>query len=389
MRREPFALYVHIPFCSRKCPYCDFTTYAVEGAPEASYGTALRKELAHYAGDARFAGREISTIFFGGGTPSLFSPATIGGVISDAAKFFSLASDAEITMEANPCGVTPETLAGYRAAGINRISFGVQSFNEETLRLLGREHTPEQARASVHLAVAAGITNVSVDCIFGVSGQTLSDLQRDLDEAFSLPISHLSTYALSIEPGTPFFQRQERGLLTLPPEEVVVEMMHEIPRRAEQYGFTWYEISNYAKPACMSRHNSSYWDGVDYLGIGAGAHSYVLTSTEPGAQRAVRWTTLAQPTLYAQAVGTPASISWREELDTEGLHFEFFYLGLRRMRGVSLDEFREQFGTEALASYEGVLSELVKEGYLEHTGSTVRLTERGIVVSDSVYERLA
>ena len=388
MRREPFALYVHIPFCSRKCPYCDFNTYAVEGAPEQLYTEALCRELDYYAEDPIFQGRQVSSVFFGGGTPSLFSPKAIGCVLQAIEGHFPIIPCSEITLEANPGGVSLERLQGYRAIGINRLSFGVQSFSAKTLTLLGREHSPEQAMECVALALAAGISNVSIDIIFGVSGQDVSHVQRDLEVAFRLPIKHLSTYALSIEPGTPFFQRQQRGVLSLPPEDAVVEMMYEIPRHAALQGFNRYEISNYAKPGFESKHNSAYWRGVDYLGIGAGAHSYVLKSDMPDID-AVRWTTLAQPLAYMKVAGTTAVVSWREDLDQKGLQFEFFYLGLRRSEGIDLHDFLKHFGAEALHRYELVLQDLQSEGFVHRENDTVTLTAQGIVLSDSVYERLA
>lgn len=388
MTFRPFALYVHVPFCSQKCPYCDFNTYAVPRVPEAEYIAALLTEVGAFARDSRFAGRELSSIFFGGGTPSLLSPEAIGRIVGTASSHFPLVAGAEVTLEANPGHPCKERYSGYRAAGVNRLSFGVQSFDAGRLTLLGREHSPDDARRAVRDAIAAGINKVSVDIIFGVPEQETGSLEVDLQAAAELPISHLSTYALSIEPGTPFFQRQERGLLALPPDERVAEMLSFIPIFLAKHGFARYEISNYAKPGHESSHNSAYWSGADYLGIGAGAHSCV-TRYESGVRvSAERWSDYALPATYMQRV-TESAVSWRESLDQRALQFEFFYLGLRRTCGVSLSEFERLFGGPCSEKMRGTMSDLAQEGFLEHTADVISLTESGIALSDSVFERLA
>jgi oxygen-independent coproporphyrinogen-3 oxidase len=389
MKRDSFALYVHVPFCAQKCPYCDFNTYATPKAPESEYVTALKKELRHYASDARFSGRKISTIFWGGGTPSLLSPSAIYEVHAEARSLFGVNADAEVTLEANPSSPSKEQYQGYRAAGVNRVSFGVQSFHPQQLALLGRDHSPEDAETAVRLCVEAGIPNVSVDLIFGVADQTLCDLEYDLTTAAALPISHLSTYALTIEPGTPFFQRQERGLLPMPTDELVASMLEHIPLFLTAHGFSRYEISNYARNDQRSRHNEAYWLGHDYLGIGAGAHSYVATFEGERSVAGLRWSTLALPASYMKVAGTPATVSWREALSQSSLEFEYFYVGLRRMAGVSLDRFERLFGVSASSRYGEVLQDLAAEGFIHMVGDIVTLTTSGIALSDSVYERLA
>lgn len=388
MMRSPFALYLHVPFCSRKCPYCDFNTYATPEAPEREYVEALVRELRAYAHDPRFSERTISSVFWGGGTPSLLSPAAIHEVHAEARALFGIEATAEITLEANPGAPSKERFSGYRDAGVNRVSFGVQSFNAARLELLGREHTPDSARESVRLCVEAGIPNVSVDIIFGVADQGLDELESDLQEAASLPITHISTYALTIEPGTPFFQRQERGLLPMPSDDLVAEMLGRIPSVLASQGFSRYEISNYARAGLSSKHNEAYWTGVDYLGIGAGAHSYVASYEGERRVGGSRWSTLALPTSYMKAAGTNATVSWREELSPQSLMFEFFYLGLRRMNGVSLDQFERLFGVSAQSLYGDVLRDLSYEGFVEVADRSVRLTPVGVALADSVYERL-
>jgi oxygen-independent coproporphyrinogen-3 oxidase len=388
MTLDPFALYLHVPFCAQKCPYCDFNTYATPKAPEAEYVEALRNELRMYAADPRFADRKISTVFWGGGTPSLLSPEGIATVHQEARQLFGIEDGAEVTLEANPSEPSKERYRGYRDAGVNRVSFGVQSFSPKRLQMLGRDHSGDDARRAVTLCVEAGIPNVSLDIIFGVAEQSLEDLEFDLQAASELPIKHISTYALTIEPGTPFFQRQERGLLTMPTDDLVASMLERIPAYLARHGFSRYEISNYSRDNARSCHNEAYWVGSDYLGIGAGAHSYVARHEDGRRVAASRWSTLALPTTYMKAAGTAASVSWREELSIESLQFEFFYLGLRRMDGVSLRDFEKFFGVTSGSIYGDALRELFDEGFIRDDGDRISLTPSGIALADSVYERL-
>jgi oxygen-independent coproporphyrinogen-3 oxidase len=387
MTHTDFALYLHVPFCAQKCPYCDFNTYATPKAPESEYVEALIRDLRWYGTDPRFVGRKISTVFWGGGTPSLLSPAAVAAVHDEAKRIFGIEEGAEVTLEANPSEPSRERYQGYRDAGVNRVSFGVQSFSPKRLQLLGRHHSGEDARRAVGLCVEAGISNVSLDIIFGVAEQTLADLEFDLEVASALPIAHISTYALTIEPGTPFFQRQERGLLSMPTDDLVASMLEFIPAYLSERGFSRYEISNYARDDRRSRHNEAYWTGLDYLGIGAGAHSYVGRYEQERRIGGSRWSTLALPASYMEAAGAPKSVSWREELSAESAHFEFFYLGLRRIEGVSLDDFERLFGCSANSIYGEVLHDLSDERFIRVDGPRVALTQSGIALADSVYER--
>jgi len=387
MTLDPFALYLHVPFCAQKCPYCDFNTYATPKAPEAEYIEALIRELRWYAIDSRFVGRKISSVFWGGGTPSLLSPQGIASVHGEVERLFGVETGAEITLEANPSAPSKERFIGYRDAGVNRVSFGVQSFSPKRLQLLGRDHSGDDARRAVDLCVEAGISNVSVDIIFGVTDQTMDDLEADLKAASALPINHISTYALTIEPGTPFFQRKERGLLPMPEDDLVASMLQSIPTCLASHGFTRYEISNYGREGARSHYNEAYWIGRDYLGIGAGAHSYVGNYEDTRRTGGSRWSTLAQPAAYMKAAGSSGTVSWREELSLDSARFEFFYLGLRRAVGVSLTDFVELFGTAARDLYIPVITDLVREGFIERSGDQLMLSPSGILVADSVYER--
>lgn len=391
MNQRPFSVYVHVPFCAHKCPYCDFNTYAVPRMPEREYVEALCAEIESYCSDGRFAGRNIRTVFFGGGTPSLLSEGSIERVLYCINNTFPILEKAEVTLEANPNSAESAKLAGFKTAGINRVSFGAQSFNDQRLQQLGRDHSAQEAVRAIERAVDAGIPNVSLDIIFGLPEQSIQELESDLHRALTLPIRHLSTYSLTIEPGTPFFQRQARGLLTMPPDDRVALMLARIPEIASVAGFERYEISNYARPGAESVHNMVYWSGGDYLGVGAGAHSYCATYNQADQiESAERWSTLALPQSYIEAVEPGRRVSWRETLDPEALQFEFFYLGLRRtLQGVSRAEFQRLFGVPFPESTNRSLHELADEGFVVFDGDTVRLTAGGVAVADSVFERLA
>lgn len=385
MTKSSFGLYLHIPFCSRKCPYCDFNTYAVAQVPEDGYVSALKAELSRFKESPYFSGRNIHSVFFGGGTPSLLSPKSIEGLMIAARKAFQILPGAEVTLEANPAAAHESRYADFFSAGINRLSLGGQSLSAEVLHYLGREHTPDQVLKAIELAQRAGIDNVSLDVIFGVPHQTKDQIISDLDRIATLSIKHISTYSLTIEKGTPFYQRQERGLLTMPSDEAVTEMMDEITEYLAKYNFNRYEISNYSLDGYHSRHNSAYWEGKDYLGLGAGAHSFARG--EEGLP-ALRWSNCALPNDYMQRVLVSSAESWREVLTAEMLQFEYFFLGLRKISGVTLSEFRGRFGESALQKYNGTIQELVHEGLLKRNGDELALTPRGVHIADSVIEKL-
>ncbi len=387
MNSSPFGLYVHIPFCAQKCPYCDFNTYAVARAPEDEYAAAVLQELCRYAKHEGFKDRLVGTIFFGGGTPSLLSGSAIARIVDGARKTFGLTEGCEVTIEANPASAMETRYREYRDAGVNRISLGAQSFSPRNLELLGRDHTRGQIIGAVESAVKVGISNVSLDIIFGLPNQSVTDVLNDLTEAVALPIQHISTYSLTIEKGTPFFQRQERGLFTLPVDDVVVEMLARIPRFLGEHGFARYEISNYARNGQVSEHNLACWNGCDYLGLGAGAHSFVANSAAPDRSEGLRWSNCALPADYMKRVQSGSAASWQERLDKKALKFEFFFLGLRKINGVDLGKFDQIFGVGSVDEYREVISELEREGFLKHSENSVCLTSRGITLADSVTER--
>lgn len=387
---KPFSLYFHIPYCYQKCPYCDFNTYAVAKVPEDDYCAALLSELDFRAQLEAWRGREIQTIYFGGGTPSLLSGSIISKILRYAASAFKLRPGAEISLEANPGATTGDNLAAYREAGVNRISFGAQSFNHEVLSALGRIHSAAQTEESFHLARSAGFENLSLDLIFGCPSQTLDIVKSDIEAAIALSPSHISAYGLTIEKGTPFFERFKRRTLALPAEERVSEMLDLVWNRLPENGYEQYEISNFAKPGLEARHNMAYWNGDDYLGIGAGAHSLLVQSDSDGRPIGKRWSNFALPAKYmSEAAAKGAAESWSDSLRKRDLAFEYFFLGLRKTAGVSLSGFEEKFGKAVEDAYPKLLPMLKEQGLVRKDGDALKLTRQGLLFSDSVLENFS
>jgi oxygen-independent coproporphyrinogen III oxidase len=382
-----FSLYLHIPYCYHKCPYCDFNTYAVANIPEASYVEGLLSEIDYRASEKNWRGREVQTIFFGGGTPSLFAPSSIRKILSSIERSFPVSENVEISLEANPGTVTVESLAGYREAGVNRLSIGAQSLSIGTLKKIGRMHSPEHILMSVEYARSVGFHNINLDLIYGIEGQTTSDLRSDLQSILALEPEHISAYGLTIEKGTPFFLKYKKGHMTLPSEEIILEMMETISNTLCREGFIHYEISNYAKSGKKARHNLAYWDGEDYLGIGAGAHSFVETNSQAIHRSALRWSNFALPAKYIkEACAHGSASSWEDKLDREKLMFEYFFLGLRKLEGVSQKKFEELFGKKPSELYGITLNILKEQSLIDIDGDNLRLSKKGFFIADSVFE---
>ena len=387
---NPFSIYIHIPYCLHKCPYCDFNSYAVSVFPEREYAGALLAELDYRASLPEWRGRPVQTVFFGGGTPSLFSPSTIRKIVAAICNTFQVHDQVEITLEANPGTVSPDSLLGFREAGINRLSLGAQSFSPETLKILGRMHTPVQTESAVAAARAAGFTNINLDLIYGVPKQTLHDLKNDLAATLALQPEHISAYGLTIEKGTEFFTAVKKRTLKLPREGVVIEMMEEINRFLPARDLIRYEISNFAKRGKEARHNMAYWNGDNYLGLGAGAHSFVSAATHNNRVALKRWSNYASPKQYIeQAAAKGDASSWHDELSPEAAMFEFFFLGLRKVQGVNLDTFEALFGISAETLYPATITILCDQGLITRSGKSLALTERGLMLADSVIANFA
>ena len=376
---DGFALYVHVPWCRHVCPYCDFNVYADRRPPEDDYTTALVRELVDWAAKPPWAGRQVASIYVGGGTPSLFSPDAIERVLVAARDLFGLAPDAEVTLEANPGTVTAATLARYRDAGINRLSLGVQSFAPRLLERLGRDHTPDDAEAAVVVAREVGLENVSVDLIFAVPGSTLAEWTDDLERAIALGPAHVSAYALTFEERTPFHAWRQSGRLRAVDEDDEAAMAEHTAARLSVAGYERYEISSWARAGRASRHNQRYWDGSHYLGIGAGAHSF-----DAGPPDALRWSNVRHPRAYMDAVATGATaVAETRRLDVAEARSDFVFTGLRRVVGVDAARFGRRFGLTIGDAFPQVPA-LVRDGLLEWTGECLRLTPQGLRFADTV-----
>lgn len=373
------SLYVHIPYCNAKCPYCDFNSYAATSWPEERYADALLRELDAYAAGPPWRGTTLATIFFGGGTPSLFRPGTIARLLDGIASRWPIAAGAEITLEANPGTVDRERLAGFRAAGVNRLSFGVQSFQPALLRTLGRIHSADDARAAVVAARAAGFDDLNLDLIFAVPGQTRAAWASDVAEMLACAPDHISAYNLTYEPGTPFHTLRARGELVPLVEDDELWMYEHCRAAFAAAGYDQYEISNFARSGRTARHNCGYWEGVEYLGIGAGAHSYAAS---PGWGE--RWSNERIPERYIAAAGRPEVVAMRESLSYEMAAAEFMFLGLRELRGIDPIAFAARFDAPVEVVHPEV-DDFRRDGLLVDRDGRLALTERGLLVADSVF----
>lgn len=384
---KPFGIYIHIPYCLQRCPYCDFNTYATTSLPEKEYVSALLCELDFRASEPVWRGREVQSVYFGGGTPSLLNASSVEKLINFICAAFPFQPTAEISLEANPGTVSGDTLAAFREAGINRLSLGIQSFNEEMLRTLGRIHSPQQCESAICDARTAGFRNLSIDLIYGIPGQTLADWRTDLKTAVRYVPEHLSAYGLTIEKGTPFFESCRKGLIRLPEENTIIRMMGALHSTLCEAGFRRYEISNYARPGREARHNLSYWNGQDYLGLGAGAHSFVSAEREEADAFGQRWANFAEPVKYMrEAAAHGHALSWKDVLDRKAAMFEYFFLGLRKTEGVSLRMFQERFGLSVEEAYPAVIEILREQKHATLSEDRFSLTERGLMLADSVFE---
>ena len=396
----PLGVYVHIPYCLKKCPYCDFNSYAlkshagsgrgaVESMPEAEYVKAICTELAHYRVLEGWADRSAASIFFGGGTPSLFAPASIRQIIGAIRDSFALDPAAEITIEANPGTIDEalgaEKLLGFKTAGINRISFGAQSFSATKLSRLGRIHLPDDVPRAVHFARAAGIEQVSIDLMFGIEGESLDEWQRDLSIACSLATDHLSVYGLTIEPGTDFDRLTRRGNQLAADDDLQAEMYLCTQSTLAAAGFEQYEISNYAKPGAKCRHNLGYWQGRDYLGLGAGAHSFLRQRSSPHSPWGQRWSNIPGPALYiVRSLALGDCAQRRDPVGEAQGRTEFFFLGLRLKEGIAKAEFEHQFGESFDSRYRAAVDSLTGEGLITDYEGRIALTKRGFLFADTV-----
>jgi len=394
----PFSLYLHIPYCVSKCPYCDFNSHVVATIPERAYTEALLKELKAYALSDDWRGRTVQSIFFGGGTPSTFQPKSIGRILETISAEFMIGPDCEISLEANPGTVDRQSFCGYRDSGVNRISVGIQSFQPGLLKFLGRAHSADEAKAALSVVRRAGFENFNLDLIYASPSQTLAELAADLATALSFDPPHLSAYNLTFEEGTPFGREFHNGKLAPLAEDEEIAMADLIAERLASAGLRRYEISNYARPGFHCRHNVNYWNGGDYLGVGAGAHSYKrmerMKETVPipeGGRSPFdgiygrRWWNEKNPTRYMTSVETSGqAIVGGEASDLRRTAGEFLFSGLRLTSGISLSEFSARFGIPALELYPKI-RDWVGEELMETDDERLWLTRRGLLLADSIF----
>ena len=366
-------LYLHMPFCVRKCAYCDFLSFPTDQETQNLYTRRLREDID--AMGKKYGDIPVDTIFIGGGTPSVPDSALIVGIMEHVRKAFHVAEGAEISMEANPGTVTREKLTDYRRAGINRLSFGLQSANDRELKLLGRIHTWAEFLESFHLARECGFTNINIDLMSALPGQTRESWKDTLKRVTDLNPEHISAYSLIIEDGTPFGEKygSEEGRKLLPDEDSEREMYHETKRFLRDCGYERYEISNYAKPGRACRHNIGYWTGLPYLGLGLGASSYM-----DGCRFAVN----SDMKQYLEE--KPGMFTDVEKLTKKDMEEEFFYVGLRMTAGVSLPEFERRFGVSAKDVYPGLMEMVVEEKAAVFQGDRFVLTDYGLDVSNYI-----
>ncbi len=375
-------LYIHIPFCVRKCGYCDFLSAPADARTMDWYVGSIEKQLAGQA--AFFSAHAVDTVFIGGGTPTALSAPQLSALLSAVRMYVRFSDGAEFTVEANPGTVTGEKARILAEGGVNRASLGLQSADERELRLLGRIHTYEDFLRSYEALRIAGIANINVDVMSALPGQTVSSYEKTLRAALALHPAHISAYSLIIEEGTPFFERYHEDERIrdaggnprfLPGEEEERRMYCLTGELLDGYGLARYEISNYARPGYECRHNIGYWTGEPYLGIGLGASSYI---------DGTRYRCTDRLEEYIAGDFNPRD---EQRLSREDMMAEFFILGLRMTRGVEKAEFVRRFGIRAEQAYGGTLSGLVSEGLLEDTGTGYRLTPYGRDVSNQVFWR--
>lgn len=366
-------LYLHIPFCERKCAYCDFLSFPQGREVQRQYVDQLIEEIK--TAGAGFRDTTVTSVFVGGGTPSILEPGLIRRVFEVLRDHFRIEETAEISLEANPGTVTEQKLMEYKNAGVCRLSFGLQSADNEELKALGRIHTYEEFLGSFRLARACGFDNINVDLMSALPGQTVESWLETLKRTAALEPEHISAYSLMIEEGTPFYEMygEGRGDKVLPDEDSEREMYHKTKEVLRELGYERYEISNYAKPQKECRHNIGYWTGVPYLGLGLGASSYVN-------RRRFHNTV----DLKEYLGGAPGRRMDEQILTEKDMQEEFFFVGLRMVRGVSLKKFKEQFGVPAEKVYPGLLERLIREGGAEMDGEFFRLTDYGMDVSSYI-----
>jgi oxygen-independent coproporphyrinogen-3 oxidase len=374
---KPFSVYVHIPFCNVKCNYCDFYV-VIKHEKKNPLLYSLLREIDYYAEIYHDKGY-LQTIYFGGGTPSLVEPSYLQQIINKLTSIFKFPEDIEITIESNPNTIDEQKLKDFRSIGVNRLSIGVQSFNDEDLKYLTRDHDSKTALKSIEAAAKAGFDNINIDLMFSIPGQTLDEWKENLRIAVQQPIKHISAYSLTLEPGTSLYYQSQKGIIYLPSIEQDADMYEFTMDFLPEYGFQQYEVSNFAKPGYESIHNLNYWYRINYLGFGPSSHS--LWDNR-------RWHNYRNISRYIENVNEKRNAIKDEEfLNPTEIYNERIYLGLRS-RGINLKQLEEEFNINLLKHEERFFNELIKNGFCVVENDMLRLTKKGYLLVDEICEQL-
>lgn len=373
-KMKEISIYIHIPFCIRKCYYCDFTSFSNLNEKIPLYMNSLKTELELYR--EKLLAYSIKTIFIGGGTPSAIEGRYIYDLLVHLYKNFNLSKDMEITIEVNPGTIDKEKAKIYKEAGINRVSIGVQTFNNRLLKSIGRIHEVEQIYESYKLLRKEKIENINMDLIFGLPNQTLEDVLFSIEEAIRLGVEHISHYSLILEEGTQFYNLNKKGKLNLPDEDEERLMYHKATEYLVEKGYSHYEISNYALPGFECRHNLVYWDLLPYLGIGLGSHSYMENK---------RFFNTSNILNYIEKLGSKLLPIEGEEIINKSTEIEeYCILGLRKIKGIDKNEFKKRFNVEIEDIYGDVINKHIKNGLIIDDGRSIMLTKKGLDLSNLV-----
>ena len=372
MQAKPSAAYVHIPFCTQICYYCDFSKVFIKNQPVDAYLEHLIQETRSYE-----IGK-LRTLYIGGGTPTALSAQQLAYLLTELPKVMDLSEVEEFTIEANPGDLDPDKIAVLKESQVNRVSLGVQTFDNKMLKKIGRSHQEQDIYDNIRHLKQAGFDNISIDLIYALPGQTMDQVKENVAKAIDLDIPHMSLYSLILENHTVFMNRMRRGKLPLPKEELEAEMFEYIIEELEKAGFEHYEISNFSKPGFESRHNLVYWDNAEYYGLGAGASGYV---------DGIRYKNHGPIRHYLEAVEAGKARITEEHLTLEEKMEEELFLGLRKKTGVSKARFEEKFGVSFDQRYGQVVANLTEQGLLVPDDKQVRMTKRGLFLGDTVAEK--
>lgn len=372
MLKKPTSAYVHIPFCTQICYYCDFSKVFIKNQPVDAYLQALIREFRSY--DIT----ELRTLYIGGGTPTSISAVQLDYLLTELSRDLNLNTLEEFTIEANPGDLTVDKIEVLQKSAVNRVSLGVQTFNDKHLKRIGRSHNEAQIYSTIDALKTAGFQNISIDLIYALPGQTMDDVRSNVAKALSLNIPHLSLYSLILEHHTVFMNKMRRGKLHLPTEDLEAEMFEYIISEMERNGFEHYEISNFTKPGFESRHNLMYWDNVEYYGVGAGASGYL---------DGIRYRNRGPIQHYLKGVSEGNARLSEEVLSKNEMMEEELFLGLRKKEGVSIGKFEQKFGTSFEKRYGQIVQELQSDGLLKENNGFIQITKKGLFLGDTVAEK--